>query len=90
VSNKNHSEAEMFPEVPKYAEDSHLGYWIKGGGRFVGDHERGITDDGLGDQDALPLAAAQLVGIGSKDTVRFLRKKSVENFARSVAQIILA
>src|SRR6202030_3996587 len=84
VSNKNHGEAELFPEVPKYAEDFHLGYGIKGGSRFVGDHERGIAGDGLGDQGALPLAAAELVGIGTQDAVRLLRKKLVENFTRPV------
>ena len=87
MGNENHGEAEIFPERTKDAENFHLGDWVKRCGRFIGDDDCGITGDGLGDEGALPLAAAELVGIGTRDAVCVFRKEPAENFAGALGQL---
>ena len=86
VSNKNHRETEGFAERTKYGENFHLGDRVERSGRLIGDHNRGIAGDGLGDEGALPLASAELVGIGAQDTAGILRKQLGENLARPFIQ----
>ncbi len=88
VSNKNHGEAELLTERSKHAEDLQLSHRIERGRRLIGDHDRGITSDGLSDEGALPLAAAELVGIGAEDAVGVLRKKLNENVAGAFVQFV--
>lgn len=89
MGNENHGDAELFAERTKHAEDFHLGYGIESSGRLVGDYDGGIAGDGLGDESALPLAAAELVWVGAQDAVCLLRKELAENLASPLAQIIL-
>ena len=87
VGNEHHGEAKLLPEGSKNVKDLHLGYGVECGSRLVSNHNGGITGDGLGDEGALPLAAAELVGIRAHDAVCILRKKLRENFARALVQI---
>src|ERR1700675_3527756 len=90
MSDKNHGETEFFPEGTEHTENFQLRCGVESGRRFVRDNDGRTARDRLGDEGALPLAAAELVRIGAQDAVRVLRKKLVENFVRPLVQIILA
>ena len=81
MGDQNHGEAELFAERAKHFENFHLGDGIERGCRLVRYQNRGIACDGLGNQGALPLASAELVGIGAHDAIGVLGKKLGENFA---------
>ena len=51
--------ADVFQKI----EDLGLNGYVEGGGGFVGDEELGAVDEGHGDEDALTLAAGELVGV---------------------------
>jgi len=81
MRNENHGEAEIFAERTEDAENFHLGYGIERRGWFIRDDDCWITRDGLGDKGALPLASAELVGIGTRDAVCVFWKEPAENLA---------
>ena len=87
MRNENHGEAEIFPERTEDAENFCLGDRVKRCGRLIRDDDYWIAGDGLGDEGALPLAAAELVRIRARDAVCVLRKKLFEDFACAFGQI---
>ncbi len=48
-------------------DDAALGEGVLSGGRFVGDHDAGAQQQGLGEYDALLLAAGQLVRVAAQE-----------------------
>ena len=50
-------------EVSQQGEDLRLDGDVEGGGGLVGDEQAGLVDDGHGDEDALALAAGELVRV---------------------------
>lgn len=87
VGDENHCETEFFPQRTEDAENFHLRDGIKRGGRFVRYHNRRITGNGLGDESALALAAAELMRIRARDAVCVSRKELCEDFPRAFGQI---
>ncbi|HET6930887.1 MAG TPA: hypothetical protein VFI45_11255 [Candidatus Acidoferrum sp.] len=87
MGDQNQCEAEFFAELAKNAENFHLGDGIERGCRLVCYQDRGIARDGLGNQGALPLASAELVGIGAHDAIGALGEELREDFACSFLQV---
>ena len=88
MRNENHGEAEIFPERTEDAENFRLGNWVKRCGWLIRDDDCWIAGDGLGDESALPLAAAELVRIRARDAVRVFRKEPAENSASEFGQLL--
>jgi len=63
VRDEEHGEAVLLAQVAEEGEDLRLHGDVEGGGGFVGDEQAGLVDDGHGDEDALALAAGELVRI---------------------------
>jgi len=50
-------------QIVEESDDLGLDCYVESGGGFVGDEEAGTVDDGHGDENALTLAAGELVGV---------------------------
>jgi len=78
VGDEEHREAEFFLERSKDVEDFHLRTGVEGCRGLVGDDQGGTAGDGLGDEHALELAAAELMGIRVCDPAGAGRKEQRE------------
>ncbi len=63
VRDQDHRHAEPLPQLVDELQDLVLGGDVQGGGRLVRDEQLGLADQGHGDGDALPHAAAELVRV---------------------------
>ena len=63
VGDEDEPHAVLVDEAAQQFEDAGLGGDVEGGGRLVGDQQLWAHGDGRGDDDALALAARQLVRI---------------------------
>ena len=63
VGDEEHGQVVGAAEVREEGEDLGLDGDVEGGGGFVGDEEAGTVDEGHGDEEALTLAAGELVGV---------------------------
>lgn len=81
VSDQNHGEAELLAENPEKLQDFLVRRGIERRGRFIGDDEGRSTGNRLGYQDALALAAAQLMRIGAGDATGVRVKHGGEKLA---------
>src|SRR5271168_1439683 len=74
VSDENHPNAELLPKSSKELQDFLLSCGVEGRGGFIGHEERRTAGDGLGDEHALALAAAQFMRIGARNKFGVLGK----------------
>jgi len=90
VRDEDHRQAEFFLERSKEAENFHLRGGVKRRRGFVRDDDRGAAGNGLGDEDALALAAAELMRIRVRDAAGVCRKEQREYFASALTQNAVA
>ena len=70
VRDEDHGDARILFEILEQVHDLGLDADIERGCRLVEDEQLGIHDEGGGDDDALALAAAELVGVALADATR--------------------
>jgi len=85
VRDQNHREPQCLPKSPEESKDFLLGCGVKRGRGLVGEDEGGTASDRLRHKHALPLTAAQLVGIGVCDAVGIRGEQRREHLARPVS-----
>lgn len=83
VRNEKKAHAEFLLEGAEKGEDLGLDGGVEGGGGFVGDEEMGRAGEGNRDEDALSLAAAELMGILAEAERRVGKAADVEEFERA-------
>jgi hypothetical protein len=66
VGDEDVRQAQLALEVLQEVQDLCLDRDVEGRHRLVADHEVGLEDEGAGDPDPLPLAAAELVGVAAR------------------------
>ncbi len=66
VRDQHHGEAELVAEPDEEFDDLRLDGDVEGGGRLVRDQEAGAAGQGHGDEDALALAAGELVRVAAQ------------------------
>ena len=69
-------------------EDGFLDGDVEGGGRFVGDDDVGVVDEGHRDHDPLFLAAAEFMWVGVEDFLRSREENFVEEIDDTQASLI--
>src|SRR5271155_3449662 len=67
MSDENHRNAALLPKSSKELQDFLLSCGGEGRSGFIGNEERRTAGDGLGDEHALALAAAQFMRIGARN-----------------------
>ena len=73
VGDEDHRDAGVLLQVLEQVHDLGLDADVQGAGRLVEDEQIGIEDEGRGDDDALLLAAAELVRVAIEDAARTAR-----------------
>ena len=71
VRDEEHGEAVAIAQFAEKMEDLGLYGYVEGGGGLVGDEQARAVDDGHRDEDALALAAGELVGIVGEAALGF-------------------
>ena len=69
MGDENHGEAEVLSEGAEKLDDRLLCCWVQRSRWLVGNDERWSASNGLCDENALTLTAAQLVRIGAGNAV---------------------
>ena len=64
VGHEDHGEAELLAQLVEQRDDLLLDGDVQGGGRLVRDDQLRVAGQGHGDEDALALAAGELVRVG--------------------------
>src|SRR5579863_3736949 len=82
VSDENHGEAEVLSESAEKLDDLLLRCWVQRRRRLISNDERWAACSGLCDENALTLAAAQLVRIGAGDASGVSGKDGGKQVAR--------
>ena len=82
MCDQNHGEAEVLPEGEEKLYDLQLRCGVQRRGRLVGNDERWAACNGLSDENALTLAAAQFVRIGAGNAIGVSRKDGGKQAAR--------
>ena len=70
MRHEQHRQPELLCQLAQQDEDLLLRGDVERGGRLVGDHQRRIAGERCGDQQALPLAAGELVRIALQCRLR--------------------
>ncbi len=95
VGDEEHGEGVGAAEVAQEGEDLGLDGDVEGGGGLVGDEEAGAVDEGHGDEDALALAAGELVrvvaeagfGVGRATSCMAARTRAADFCARGAGMV---
>src|ERR1700720_3245801 len=82
VGDENHGEAEVLSEGAEKLDDLLLRCWVQRRRGLVGNDERWAACSGLSDENALTLAAAQFVGIGTRNAIGISGKDGNKQVAR--------
>jgi hypothetical protein len=79
VGDEENRETELIADLAEQLENLALCGGIERGGGFVGNEQGGLADDGLGDKDALALAAAEFMGIGEGNASRVVTEDGFQS-----------
>ncbi len=71
VADQQKRELHFALQVAQQFDEFRLAYGVEGGGRLVGDDQGGTAGERLREDNALALAAAQLVRVGGENAARF-------------------
>ena len=82
MRDQNHGEAEVLSKCAKKLDDLLLRCWVQRRRRLVGNDERWSASNGLCDENALTLTAAQLVRVGAGNVIGVSGKDGGKQVAR--------